>query len=123
MKRLALVGVEIIHKFIYPGYINGFDPDLMERDGGWMAALFRGRDPQPIDPEVRVVAIASPDRESRDRIARATRIDTAVDRPGELPLDDLDGVLVMEGQGWRHLELARPFLERGRFVYFDKPVV
>ncbi len=123
MKRLAVVGVEIIHKFIYPGYLNGFDPDLMERYGGWMASLFRGKDPHPMDTEVRVTAIASPDRQSRDQIACTTHIDTVAEYVRDLPLDDLDGALIMEGQGWRHLELARPFLERGQFVYFDKPVV
>lgn len=121
MRKLAVVGVDITHKFIYPALINGFDPALMERDGEWMADLFRGKPTAPLDPSVRVTAIASPDQAARDRIARVTDIPTVVDRVQDLP-SDVDGVLVMEREGWRHLPLARPFLERGQFVYFDKPV-
>ena len=122
MKRLALVGVDIIHKFIYPGFINGFDRQAMERDGEWMADLFRGQPSTSLNDEVRVVAIASPDRETARRIAGATHIDTVVDRIDDLP-GDLDGALVMERQGSRHLELAQRFLEAGQYVFFDKPVV
>ena len=122
MKRLALVGIDIIHKFIYPGFINGFDGEAMERDGEWMADLFRGRASSALDDQVKVVAIASPDHEAALRIAGATHIDTVVNRVEDLP-GDLDGVLVMERQGRRHLDLARRFLEAGQYVFFDKPVV
>lgn len=122
MKRFAIVGEDITHKFIYPGFINGFDRDRMERDGEWMADIFRGQSNRPLDDNVRVVAIASSDQDSARRIAGVTGIETVVEKVEELAVD-LDGVLVMERQGKRHLALARPFLERGQYVYFDKPVV
>lgn len=119
MKRLAMVGVELIHKFLYPGFINGFDPVLMEKHGGWMASMFR-EGSTPLDPEVRVVAIASSDPAAAD-IARVCGIDTIVGQVAELPTD-LDGAVIMERRGTKHLELARPFLEAGQFVYIDKPI-
>ncbi len=122
MKRLAIVGVDITHKFIYPGFINGFGAMKMERDGEWMAEVFRGAANLALDPQVRVTAIACPDRDVADRIAGATGIEVVVESVDQLP-SDLDGVLVMERKGWRHMELARPFLEQGKYVYFDKPVV
>jgi predicted dehydrogenase len=122
MHRLALVGDEIIHKFLYPGYLNGFDPEAMERHAGWMAPLFRGEPTAPLDPDIRVVAIASPDTKTAEHIAEACRIDQVVASVEDLPAD-LDGALIMERQGAKHLGLARRFLASGGFVFIDKPVV
>jgi predicted dehydrogenase len=121
MKRLAIVGDELIHGFIFPGYINGFDPQLMERDGQWMASVFRGESPRPLDPSIRVVAIASPDEAFARTIAAVTGIETVVRRAEDLPTD-LDGVLVMERQGAKHWPMVRPLLPRLRYVFIDKPV-
>lgn len=35
--------------------------------------------------------------------------------------DRVDAVCVESNEGWRHLELARPFLERGMRCFIDKP--
>jgi virulence factor len=46
---------------------------------------------------------------------------TAASSMDEL-LDDVDGVMVLAIDGHRHLELARPALERGLPTYIDKPL-
>lgn len=86
-----------------------------------MAEVLVGQDPVPLDANVRVVAVASEDETTATRIASVCDIATVVKHPNQLPRD-LDGVLVMERNGSRHLDLARPFLEAGQFVYIDKPV-
>ncbi len=121
MKRLAVIGHQLTHKFIYPGHINGFDVDKMRQFGGWMADMHRGRDGSPLNRDVRVVAIASSDA-SAGEIAEACFIDHVYKTVEELPPDSVDGVLILENDGAKHLQLARPFLERGKFVYCDKPV-
>jgi predicted dehydrogenase len=121
MKRLAMVGDEIIHDFIFPAYLNGFDPALMERYGRWMASLFRDESPVPMDPSIRVVAIASPATELAEQIAAVCGMETVVAQASDLP-QDLDGVLVMERLGPKHLPMARPFFRRGNVVFVDKPI-
>lgn len=53
---------------------------------------------------------------------------TLVDEFGVKMLDDLgamvplvDGACIEANEGWRHLELARPFLEAGKRCWIDKP--
>lgn len=55
---------------------------------------------------------------------RAKAIDLGVESASSLDalLDNVDGVLVLAVSGNRHLELARPALERGLPTYVDKPL-
>lgn len=121
MKRLGLIGDTLVHKFIYPGHINGYDVTLMEQLGGWMADMHRGGSGAPLHAGMRIVAIASPDREA-GAIAKVCGIDEIYDSVAGLDPDSVEGVLILEQDGGKHLEMARPFLERGQFVYIDKPI-
>lgn len=121
MKRLAIVANDIIHKFIYSGYINGFDAELMEQHGGWMADLHRGGDGLPINKNVRITSIVSADAETAGKIALVSKIETIAETINEQILENCDGALILERDGTIHLELAKPFLQRGKFVYLDKP--
>ncbi|QSO52012.1 Gfo/Idh/MocA family oxidoreductase [Alicyclobacillus curvatus] len=123
MMKLAMVGEDFIHDYIYPGAINGFDVDAMNTSGGWMADMHRGTDGNPLTDAVRVSVIVSPDIARAQTIARTCRIEQVASHITSEIVDAVDGVLVMERDGDRHLELARPFIERGKFVYIDKPVV
>lgn len=122
MINLAVVGETLIHKFIYPGHLNGFSPADMNALGGWMADMHKGRDGAPLDPDVRVTVIASPDQESAAAIAKACLIERVLPSVEALSPDAVDGVIILENDGNKHLPFARPFLEAGKFVYMDKPV-
>jgi len=119
--RLALIGETLIHKFIYPGHLNGFDRKLMIEQGGWMADMHDSGDGLPYDEAVRIVAIASPDPSAR-AIAATCGVEHYFTAVEQLPPDLVDGVLILENDGAKHLDMALPYLRRGQFVYIDKPV-
>lgn len=121
MKKLAIIGDTLVHKFIYPGHLNGFDPALMRELGGWMADMHAGSDGAALSHEVGVVAIASSDKSAQD-IARACRIERCLPDAQALLPTDVDGVLILEQDGGKHLSLAAPYLAQGKFVYIDKPI-
>ncbi|MCY0876971.1 MAG: Gfo/Idh/MocA family oxidoreductase [Firmicutes bacterium] len=121
MKRLALIGDTLVHKFIYPGHLQGFDPVLMRQLGGWMADMHADHDGTPMSPDVCLVAVASRDPSAAD-IARACRIERVLPDARDLSPDEVDGVLILEQDGAKHLALAAPYLAQGKFVYIDKPI-
>jgi predicted dehydrogenase len=55
---------------------------------------------------------------------RAQAVDLGVEPAASLEelLESVDGVMVLAVSGFRHLELARPSLERGMPTYVDKPL-
>jgi hypothetical protein len=59
------------------------------------------------------------DRAVADQVAATTGA-TRVDEPQQVA-DGVDGVLITELLPGRYLELARPFLEAGRRVFFNRP--
>ncbi len=122
MIRLDDIGDPLIHAFVYPGHINGFSAQEMSAFGGWMNDMHADRSGDPLDPEIRITVIASPDKERATRIAAACRIDTVYDRIADLDPASVDGVLILEDDGTKHPTLALPFLEQGKFVFLDKPV-
>lgn len=122
MIRLCVIGETLIHAFIYPGHINGFSAQEMSAFGGWMNDMHAERSGGPLDPDVRITAIASPDKERATRIAAACRIDTVHHRIADLDPASVDGVLILEDDGAKHPELALPFLQHGKFVFLDKPM-
>ncbi len=121
MKQLALIGDTLIHRLIYPAFINGFDQALMDKYGGWMKDMHAGSDGSPLDPEIRITAIVSKDPAAKE-VAAVCGIPHIYTSASELDVDTLDGALVLEDDGTKHLAMAEPFLTRGKFVYIDKPV-
>ncbi|HXF62806.1 MAG TPA: Gfo/Idh/MocA family oxidoreductase [Caldilineaceae bacterium] len=73
------------------------------------------------DADARVVAIWGEDAERTRQAAAHGRIETIVDRPGDL-LGRVDAVFCITRHGGKHLELVRPYLEAKTPVFVDKPL-
>ncbi|QQE80537.1 Gfo/Idh/MocA family protein [Alicyclobacillus sp. SO9] len=120
--NLAMIGEDLIHSYIYPGRINGFYRNLLEQYGGWMADMHPKHDSNALDSRVQISVIVSTDTELASKIAETCKIETVVTQMTPDMVDELDGAIIMERDGNLHLEMARPFIEQGKFVYIDKPV-
>ncbi|NPV79727.1 MAG: Gfo/Idh/MocA family oxidoreductase [Firmicutes bacterium] len=120
MKKVAVIGEHLIHRYVYPSFFNGFDPELMEKNGGWAADLVRGKTTESIVPGARINYIWCGDRQLAENLAATCFIDNVADRFDEM-VDEVDAVMILEDDGNLHLGLARPYIERGKAVFFDKP--
>lgn len=122
MQRIALVGKTLIHDYLYPAYLNGFDREAMDRFGkGWIAKLLRDHPADPVHEGYTVSVLCCPDEyPHREGLMKAFAIDAHVTDPAEAAAQ-ADGALILEDDGDLHKSLAEPFLRRGLAVYVDKP--
>lgn len=121
--RLGILGVSHGHPYSMSAFCNGYDRQGLKTA---YPNIVRYLEAQP--PEERrlsgagVMSIWARDRRMAEHAAGIGRIPHVADRPEEL-LDRVDGVLITENEGDVHVPLARPFLERGIPIFFDRPLV
>jgi len=120
VKRLAMIGTEIIHTYPYLSYFNGFDPELVRKNAKpWMAALLEGKSPEPRSSNVRITHVWAGEREEAERLAESCGVENVADSPHEF-IGQVDGVMVMDEKIEERARLMRPFIEAGKAVFVDK---
>ena len=123
--KLGIIGINEGngHPFSFSAIINGFDHDGM-RDSGWDVIyeylICRHASEFGFDG-VQVTHAWTQDAEQTRKLARASKIPHVVADIDDM-LDEVDGVIIARDDYETHFPLARKFLEKGKFVFIDKPL-
>jgi len=123
--KLGIVGINEGngHPFSFSAIINGFDREGM-KNSGWdvIYNYLITRDSSEFGfDNVQVTHAWTQDPEQTKNLAQASRIpNTVVDV--EDMLDEVDGVIIARDDYETHYPLAKTFLEKGKFVFIDKPL-
>ena len=123
--KLGIIGINEGngHPFSFSAIINGYDREGM-KDSGWdvIYNYLITRHPSEFGfDNVQVTHAWTQDPEQTKKLARASRIPNPVVEI-EAMLDEVDGVIIARDDYETHYPLARTFLEKGKFVFIDKPL-
>ena len=123
--KLEMIGINEGngHPFSFSAIINGYDPEAM-KNSGWdvIYNYLITRDPAEFGfDNVQVTHAWTQEAEQTKKLARASLIPHPVADVEEM-LDEVDGVIIARDDYETHYPLAKAFLERGKFVFIDKPL-
>ena len=123
--KLGIIGINEGngHPFSFSAIINGYDPEGM-KNSGWdvIYNYLEVRDPSEFGYDnVQVTHAWTQDPEQTQKLARASRIPNTVVNIDDM-LDEVDGVIIARDDYKTHYPLAKTFLEKGKFVFLDKPL-
>ncbi len=111
------------HPYSWSAIINGdYDTDCMQECGYPVIPEYLGanRDTLGID-YARVTHIWTQERPLSEHVARASRIETVVDRAQEM-IGNVDAVLLARDDPENHVAMAKPFIEANVPIFIDKPL-
>jgi predicted dehydrogenase len=123
--KLGIVGINDGngHPFSFSAIINGYDREGM-KNSGWdvIYNYLITRHASEFGFEgVQVTHAWTQDAEQTAKLARASRIPNTVAEIDDM-VDEVDGVIIARDDYETHYPLAKPFLEKGKFVFIDKPL-
>lgn len=120
MKRLAMVGTELIHTYPYAAYFNGCDAELFRTHAKpWMVRMYDESPVVQVSEGVRITHVWGGERDEAEKLAKACHIPIVSEQPDDM-VDEVDGVMVMDENVRARAGLVRPFLEAGKAAYVDK---
>jgi predicted dehydrogenase len=123
--KLGIIGINEGngHPFSFSAIINGFDNEGM-KDSGWDVIynylISRHASEFGFD-NVEVTHAWTQDPEQTRKLARASKIPHTVVDVDDM-VDEVDGVIIARDDYETHFPLAKSFLEKGKFVFIDKPL-
>lgn len=123
--KLGVIGISDGngHPFSFSAIINGYDDEGM-KNSGW-EVIYRyllTRDSSEFGlGNVQVTHAWTQDPKQTGKLVRAARIANPVTDVDDM-LDAVDGVIIARDDHETHYPLAKGFLERGKFVFIDKPL-
>ena len=123
--KLGIIGINEGngHPFSFSAIINGFDREGM-KNSGW-DVIFNyliTRDASEFGfDNVRVTHAWTQDPEQTKKLARASKIPNIVVDMNDMS-NEVDGVIIARDDYEKHYQLAKTFLEQGKFVFIDKPL-
>lgn len=125
MLRLGMVGISEGngHPYSWGAIINGYDRGAMASCPFPVIPQYlgeRGQSDFGIG-DARVTHIWTQDPDASCDIARASKIETVVERLEDM-VGQVDGLLLARDDGENHLEMSAPFLDAGIPVFIDKPL-
>jgi predicted dehydrogenase len=123
--KLGIIGINDGngHPFSFSAIINGYDRQGM-KSSGWdvIYDYLEVRDASEFGfDNVQVTHAWTQDPEQTEKLARASRIPNTVVDIDDM-LDEVDGVIIARDDYETHYPLAKTFLEKGKFVFIDKPL-
>lgn len=125
MIRLGLVGYNEGngHPYSFSAIINGYDKDKMRKSRFPVIAHYL--DARPSSEiglsGLRVTHIWCPKKEVAEEISKCTFIEYIVDRYEDIA-NYVDAVIIARDDVESHFEIAKFFLEKGKYVFVDKPL-
>ncbi len=125
MIKLGIIGISDGngHPYSFSAIVNGYDDKYM-KESGWdnIYTYLSQRDKTDFGIcDVKITHIWTQDINESKKIANATYITNIVDNYIKM-LDEVDGVIIARDDYETHYEIAKPFLEAGKFVFIDKPL-
>lgn len=113
------------HPYSFSAIINGYDRKAMQ-ESGWDviynyllkcdAQDFLNRD------NIAVTHLYTQDQHISKNLSSACKIPHIVDSIEQLAYAPIDGVILARDDWQHHKEMAKPFLESGKYVFVDKPL-
>ena len=123
--KLGIIGINDGngHPFSFSAIINGFDNEGM-KNSGWDVIynylIARHASEFGFD-NVQVTHAWTQDHQQTEKLARASKIPHIVLDVEDM-VDEVDGVIIARDDYETHYQLAKIFLEKGKFVFIDKPL-
>lgn len=111
------------HPFSFSAIINGFDNEGM-RNSGWDVIynyLIQRHASEFGLHDTQVTHAWTQDPEQTQRLVKAAKIPHAVKNIEDM-FDEVDGVIIARDDYESHLHYSKAFLEKGKFVFIDKPL-
>ena len=124
MHKLALVGLNNSHPYVFAGYVNGGLRDVFLRNApAWTHPLFPEKDWEPMvgGGEWTFETAWSRNQEFAREVMAAVRVPKLAQTLDEAA-ERSEGAFVCDMWGEYHKQQALPFLERGKPVFVDKPL-
>lgn len=123
--KLGIIGINEGngHPFSFSAIINGFDNEGM-KNSGWdvIYNYLISRHASEFGFEnVEVTHAWTQDPELTRKLVAASKIPHAVQNIEDM-IDEVDGVIIARDDYETHFPLAKSFLEKGKFVFIDKPL-
>jgi len=111
------------HPFSFSAIINGYSSEEMGNSGwsGIQEYLDKKDSSEFGIQDARVTHVWCQDREISENISKACHIDIIVNNYHEM-LGQVDAVIIARDDYESHFEIAKFFLDRGVFVFVDKPL-
>jgi predicted dehydrogenase len=123
--KLGIIGINEGngHPFSFSAIINGFDDEGMKNsDWDVIYNYLKIRDASEFGFEnVQVTHAWTQDPELTEKLAKASKIPNIVVDMNDM-LDEVDGVLIARDDYEKHYQMAKTFLEKGKYVFIDKPL-
>ena len=120
MKRLAMIGTQLIHTYPYAAYFNGCDPELFKANAKpWMVKMYEDRPAEQVSKQVRVTHVWGGEPEEAEKLAAACLIPNVAASFDDM-VGEVDGVMVMDENVPERAGLMRPYVEAGKAVFVDK---
>lgn len=111
------------HPFSFAAIINGFDDDGM-KNSGWdfIYNYLKSRHASEFGfANVQVSHAWTQDAEQTALLAKAANIPNIVSNLDDM-IGEVDGVIIARDDFETHFQMAKGFLEKGKFVFIDKPL-
>ncbi|MEA2063452.1 MAG: Gfo/Idh/MocA family oxidoreductase [Gemmatimonadota bacterium] len=123
MKKLALVGLNNSHPYVFGGIVNGGVRKIFESNSPqWTHPLFPETDWEgDFGDKWRFTHAWSRDRAFAEAVAGAVKVETVTASLAEAA-NETGAAFVLDMWGEYHREHALPFLEQGKSVFVDKPL-
>jgi hypothetical protein len=123
--RLGIIGLspQNGHPYSFSAIINGFNETAMQ-DSGWIGILryLKKADPSEVGfKDAKITHVWTQDPNLSRSVSKACLISNIATDFREMA-KDVDGVIIARDDYETHLEMARPFLEKGIPVFVDKPL-
>ena len=123
--RLGIIGINEGngHPYSFSAIINGFDHEGM-KNSGWdvIYNYLKIRDASEFGfDNVQVTHVWTQDPEQTKKIAKASKIPNIVADMNDM-VDEVDAVLIAIDEYEKHYQMAKAFLDKGKFVFIDKPL-
>lgn len=123
--KLGIIGINEGngHPFSFSAIINGYDREGMKASGWdviYNYLITRQASEFGFDG-VQVTHAWTQDAEQTAKLARASMIPNIVAEVDDM-VDEVDGVIIARDDYETHYPLAKVFLEKGKFVFIDKPL-
>ncbi len=125
MIKIGIIGISEGngHPYSFSAIINGYDDKYM-RLSGW-DNIYNYLKERPISDfgikDARVTHIWTQDNEESIKIAKASKIEHVVEKYDDM-IEHVDAVIIARDDFESHKEIAKPFLDTGKFVFVDKPL-
>jgi oxidoreductase domain protein len=111
------------HPYSFSAIINGYDDKNMSMSG-WnnIYSYLKERDFSDFGIfDAKVTHVWTQNLDDSKKIAKASKIDNVVSKYEDM-LNDIDAVIIARDDYRSHMEIAKPFLEAGKYVFIDKPL-